>query len=196
MCSSPALSFHFGGSVPTPTQMGGRPSLSLRRRLRLSAQAKGFGKDQPESNPEKISSKARKYEGMSQAQMEAALEEMERRKNGPTTQVVESSTERSAAAELVSTRILYRILAFAGLPTFSGILLLPLFYFLKVTKGVEIPMSAVYASQAVFVGAGLLGISYGALSASWDPMREGSLLGINEFQTNLPIIWSRIRKGQ
>lgn len=35
------------------------------------------------------------------------------------------------------------------------------------------------------------GITYGALSASWDPTREGSLLGWTEFRANLPLFLSR-----
>ncbi|PNH07750.1 Protein PAM68, chloroplastic [Tetrabaena socialis] len=39
-------------------------------------------------------------------------------------------------------------------------------------------------------GGGLLGITYGALSSSWDPNREGSALGWNEMQANLSILLS------
>jgi len=127
---------------------------------------KGFG-EEPKTDS-KASNRRKKYgnpDTMSPEEIKAAMEEMEARNQMTRTQVVESSTQRSAAAELVSTRILYRILTFAGVPTFAGILLLPLFYFLRVTKGIEIPMWGVYLSQVFFIGGGLLGISYGALSA-------------------------------
>jgi hypothetical protein len=38
------------------------------------------------------------------------------------------------------------------------------------------------------------GISYGVLSASWDPRKPGSALGIEEFQSNLPIILDKVFK--
>ncbi len=41
---------------------------------------------------------------------------------------------------------------------------------------------------------GLLGISYGILSTSWDPRREGSLSGVTEFKANLPIVLDRFRR--
>lgn len=41
--------------------------------------------------------------------------------------------------------------------------------------------------------AGLLGISYGILSTSWDPRREGSASGVTEFKANLPIVLDRFR---
>jgi hypothetical protein len=42
--------------------------------------------------------------------------------------------------------------------------------------------------QVFTFGGGLLGISYGILSTSWDPTREGSFWGLTEFKANLPIV--------
>ena len=39
-----------------------------------------------------------------------------------------------------------------------------------------------------FFGLGVLGITYGVLSASWDEERSGSLMGLGEFGTN----WGRM----
>eukprot|EP00470_Lotharella_oceanica_P005857 CAMPEP_0170178074 /NCGR_PEP_ID=MMETSP0040_2-20121228/11650_1 /TAXON_ID=641309 /ORGANISM="Lotharella oceanica, Strain CCMP622" /LENGTH=205 /DNA_ID=CAMNT_0010421031 /DNA_START=61 /DNA_END=678 /DNA_ORIENTATION=+ len=175
--SRPRLAHCAGGMVMTPAR---RQAFAVRA-------GKGFGE-------QKVAKK--KANTMSSGEIEQAMEEMRTRKQQSAPSIVESSTQRTAAAEQVSNRILGRMVTFAGIPTFSGILLLPLFYFLRVSKGIEIPLSAVYASQGVFVGAGLLGITYGALSASWDPSRPGSALGVDEFKTNLPIIWQRIRQGE
>jgi Photosynthesis affected mutant 68 len=43
------------------------------------------------------------------------------------------------------------------------------------------------ANMGLF-GLGVLGITYGVLSASWDEERSGSLLGVGEFRTN----WGRM----
>eukprot|EP00471_Norrisiella_sphaerica_P007244 CAMPEP_0184478680 /NCGR_PEP_ID=MMETSP0113_2-20130426/645_1 /TAXON_ID=91329 /ORGANISM="Norrisiella sphaerica, Strain BC52" /LENGTH=228 /DNA_ID=CAMNT_0026856563 /DNA_START=760 /DNA_END=1444 /DNA_ORIENTATION=+ len=185
----------------TATTYGGGASVVANNRRRqvvvsrASRDFKGFG-DEPKPSRSNKEQRKQQQGVMTAEEIQSAMEEIERKnkaKAGPTgiPQIVESSTQRSAAAEQVSTRILQRILTFAGIPTFTGILLLPLFYFLKVTQGIEVPMWAVYLSQAFFVGGGLLGISYGALSASWDPMRQGSLLGFDEFQVNLPVIWAQ-----
>ncbi|KAA8521256.1 hypothetical protein F0562_011907 [Nyssa sinensis] len=39
----------------------------------------------------------------------------------------------------------------------------------------------------------LLGVSYGIVSSSWDPMREGSQLGWKEAQKNWPVFWQSLR---
>ena len=49
-------------------------------------------------------------------------------------------------------------------------------------------MAVVYTVQSFIFGGGLLGISYGLLSASWDPNREGSFWGWTEFRANLGMI--------
>ena len=54
--------------------------------------------------------------------------------------------------------------------------------------GDEFPTWIAYLSQVFTFGGGLLGISYGILSTSWDPTREGSFWGLTEFRANLPIV--------
>ncbi|GFH14894.1 uncharacterized protein HaLaN_11028 [Haematococcus lacustris] len=76
-----------------------------------------------------------------------------------------------------------------------GIALLVMFYFLKKQGGDDFPLWPAYLSQGITFGGGLLGITYGALSASWDPLRDGSTLGWSEFKVNLPIFLSR-KQGQ
>ena len=53
----------------------------------------------------------------------------------------------------------------------------------------------VFVVQSFTFGAGLAGISYGALSASYEPGRPGSKLGWTEFRANLPVVLDRLRKG-
>jgi hypothetical protein len=64
-----------------------------------------------------------------------------------------------------------------------------------VVQHVDLPVWSVYLVQSVSFGGGLLGITYGIVSASWDPRREGSLLGIDELRANLPILLDRFKRG-
>lgn len=43
--------------------------------------------------------------------------------------------------------------------------------------GDDFPMWIVYVSQNLTFGGGLLGITYGIMSTSWDPSREGTVCG-------------------
>ena len=98
--------------------------------------------------------------------------------------------------EQITDRMLIRIALFSGGPIVFGMLLFPLFYYIKKVQGIDLPVWAVYIVQTGVFGGGLLGISYGIISSSWDPQREGSLLGWNEFQANLPLVLNRFGKKQ
>ncbi|KAK9861580.1 hypothetical protein WJX84_000584 [Apatococcus fuscideae] len=102
--------------------------------------------------------------------------------------------ERDEVPEEVNARVLQRILIFAGVPVFTGILLLPLIVYLKTVQKWEIPNWAVLIVQTSTFGAGFFGISYGALSASWEPNREGSKLGFTEFKANLALALQDLRR--
>ena len=78
--------------------------------------------------------------------------------------------------------MLSRMVTFAGLPFLTATLFFPAFYYLKVVQEVEVPTWVVYIFSFIGLGGSLMGISYGVLSASWDPRREGSKLGFEEFQ--------------
>jgi len=105
----------------------------------------------------------------------------------------EYESQSQTVPEQITDRMLRRMLAFSIGPVFFGFTLFPLFYYLKTSQGVDIPVWAVYLVQTMIFGGGLLGISYGILSSSWDPQREGSRLGWNEFQANLPIVLQRFK---
>jgi len=94
----------------------------------------------------------------------------------------------------VNNRMFRRILAFSGVPIALGIALFPAFYYLKKVAGVDLPTWVVYFVQSITWGGGLAGISYGILSSSWDPEREGSIMGGDEFRANLGAILERGRE--
>uniref|UniRef100_A0A061R7N3 Protein chloroplastic-like n=1 Tax=Tetraselmis sp. GSL018 TaxID=582737 RepID=A0A061R7N3_9CHLO len=96
----------------------------------------------------------------------------------------------------ITDNMLQRIVIFAGVPVFVGFLMFPAFYYLKVAKGIDLPTWVVYLATGLAFGGGLFGISYGVLSASWDPRRKGSALGLTEFRANLPILLEQMRRGR
>jgi hypothetical protein len=83
-----------------------------------------------------------------------------------------------------------RILVTVGLPMASGVALLNVYEALKSNQGVELPSWLSLLTILVSFGTSALGIAYGTLSASWDPEKEGSLLGIEELQANWPVLWA------
>jgi hypothetical protein len=105
-----------------------------------------------------------------------------------------SSSEASVPTQITD-RMLRRMITFSIGPVFFGFLLFPAFYYLKKVQGIDVPVWAVYIVQTTIFGGGLLGISYGVISSSWDPRREGSFLGWNEFQANLPLLMDRFKKS-
>ena len=54
------------------------------------------------------------------------------------------------------------------------------------------------ATSLLFLGLGVVGLSYGLLSASWDERSEGSLLGFEQFPDNfgrMQEAWKGARKA-
>ncbi|CAI7796513.1 unnamed protein product [Closterium sp. NIES-54] len=98
--------------------------------------------------------------------------------------------------EVVTNRILKRLAFTVGVPLFIGLSFFPLFYYLKVIQKVDVPdWLPLLTSLFTFGGSGL-GISYGVISTSWDPLREGSLLGWTEFKANWPVFMQTMGKGK
>lgn len=91
--------------------------------------------------------------------------------------------------QAVFDRILQRILFTVGIPMASGVALLNVYDALKRGRGVEVPSWVQLLTILLSFGTSALGIAYGTLSASWDPDKEGSLLGIDEARTNWPELW-------
>ena len=92
--------------------------------------------------------------------------------------------QETAIPQVVSQRMIRRVAGFSGIPTALGISSLIVSYLLLIYAGIKLPPIAVLLVNMGFFGLGVLGITYGVLSASWDEDRVGSLLGWNEFTTN------------
>jgi hypothetical protein len=96
--------------------------------------------------------------------------------------------EEMAIPKVVSQRMIRRVAAFCGIPTFLGISTLVISYLLVTFAHIKLAPIAVLLVNMGFFGLGVLGITYGTLSASWDEDRTGTWLGWNEFTTN----WGRM----
>ncbi|QZZ19016.1 PAM68 family protein [Leptothermofonsia sichuanensis E412] len=96
------------------------------------------------------------------------------------------STRNQAAAipEVISRRMARRMAFFCGIPTSMGMLTLIVSYVVITQHWYKLPNVAVLLVNLAFFGLGVLGLSYGALSASWDEDRLGSWFGWSEFKVN------------
>ena len=95
-----------------------------------------------------------------------------------------NKSKENGIPEVVSRRMLKRMIIFSGLPTFAGVATFFVSYFLLVNEVVELPPYFVLFATLGCFGLGVLGLSYGALSASWDEDRLGHWFGLNEFKIN------------
>ncbi|MDH6078529.1 PAM68 family protein [Chrysosporum ovalisporum ANA283AFssAo] len=96
--------------------------------------------------------------------------------------------EEMAIPQAVSQRMIRRVAGFCGIPTALGITTLVVSYLLTMYSDIKLPPIAVLLANMGLFGLGVVGITYGVLSASWDEERMGSLLGLSEFMTN----WGRM----
>jgi Photosynthesis affected mutant 68 len=102
----------------------------------------------------------------------------------------------SQIPEVVSKRMLKRMVTFSGLPTGMGIATFPICYLLITQAGLELPNVAVVLVSMGLFGLGVVGLSYGVLSASWDEKQPGSRLGWQEFKLNFGRMTSSWRGQQ
>ncbi|XP_016200584.1 protein PAM68, chloroplastic [Arachis ipaensis] len=107
----------------------------------------------------------------------------------------EEEREEGVIPEVVTNRMISRMGFSVGIPLGIGLLFFPFFYYLKVGLKIDVPTWVPFIVSFFFFGSALLGVSYGIVSSSWDPLREGSLLGWNEAQKNWPVFWQSLRGG-
>ena len=93
-------------------------------------------------------------------------------------------TSKSGIPKYVANRMARRIAFTTGIPTLSGMGVFIGSYFL-ISKGIaEISPTITLVSSAMCFLVGLLGLSYGILSASWD-FNPGSFLGFENIKPNI-----------
>ena len=95
-----------------------------------------------------------------------------------------STTKKSGIPSYVANRMARRIAFTTGIPTLSGMGVFIGSYFL-ISKGIaDISPTLTLVSSALCFLVGLLGLSYGILSASWD-FNPGSFLGFENIKPNI-----------
>ena len=105
----------------------------------------------------------------------------------PSIEVQNSSTnsrKESGIPKYVANRMARRIAFTTGIPTLSGMGVFIASYFV-ITKGIaDISPTVTLVSSAMCFLVGLLGLSYGILSASWD-FNPGTILGFENINPNI-----------
>jgi hypothetical protein len=102
-----------------------------------------------------------------------------------------SIQEATAIPAVVSRRMVRRVALFSGIPAFLGIATLVISYITISKHWLQLPHVAVLLVNMGFFGLSVLGLSYGAISASWDEDRAGGWFGWAEFTTN----FARLRES-
>lgn len=92
--------------------------------------------------------------------------------------------EETSIPEAVSRRMLRRMVFFSGIPVVLGILVFFSSY-VMITQGIaNLPNIAVLLTTLACFGLSVVGLTYGALSASWEEETVGSMIGFDQFQLN------------
>ena len=95
-----------------------------------------------------------------------------------------TASKKSGIPSYVANRMARRIAFTTGIPTLSGMGVFIGSYFL-ISKGIaDISPTVTLVSSALCFLLGLLGLSYGILSASWD-LNPGSFLGFENIKPNI-----------
>ena len=124
--------------------------------------------------------------GEKSAKAPAKLEKTPKKpRNRSTSRSSRPNANLSAIPDVVSKRMGRRMAIFCGMPSILGMSSLFIFYWLKVKEAVDLPPYIAFAVSIGFLGLGVLGLSYGLFSASWDEERTGSIWGAEEFKINL-----------
>ena len=112
------------------------------------------------------------------------------RKGKKTPPKKKSSKRDSAIPKDVANRMARRIAITTGIPTFSGMSVFVVSYLLVIRGIADIPPAITLLASASCFLIGLLGLSYGILSASWENS-AGSLLGLENIRPNI----SKVREA-
>lgn len=127
-----------------------------------------------------------------------ALPKKERNSKGsPEKSVRKSSRDRQSSRtdggipEVVSRRMIRRMALLSGVPSALGMSTFIVSYLVVSNDLIRLPNYAVLLVSLGWFGLGVLGLSYGVLSASWDEASPGSKLGWTEFTVN----WGRMTQA-
>ena len=103
-----------------------------------------------------------------------------------------SSVRQEAIPRYVADRMARRVAVFTGLPTVAGMGVFVGSYLL-ITRGIaDIAPGLTLATSGAFFLLGLVGLSFGVLSSSWDP-QPGTILGLENLKPNIQRMRESIR---
>ena len=106
-----------------------------------------------------------------------------------------TSVKQEAIPRYVADRMARRVAVFTGLPTIAGMGVFVGSYLL-ITRGIaDIAPGLTLATSGGFFLLGLVGLSFGVLSSSWDP-DPGSVLGFENLRPNLQRMKETIRAAK
>ena len=106
-----------------------------------------------------------------------------------------ASVRKEAIPRYVADRMARRVAVFTGLPTIAGMGVFVGSYLL-ITQGVaDIAPGLTLATSGGFFLLGLVGLSFGVLSSSWEP-NPGSVLGFENLRPNLQRMKETIRASK
>ena len=137
-----------------------------------------------------VAEPARGFGGSEEVVGEARKGKVEQRRP-PQNSAGKAPPRRSAIPDHVSRRMVRRVLLLSGLPTLMAMGIFVLSYVLMSQDILRIEPIVTIGVSGVFFVLGLLGLSYGVLSASWDD-GPGSPLGLEQFGKNV----QRLRRPQ
>lgn len=103
---------------------------------------------------------------------------------GSRNKVAKPTREDLAIPEVVSSRMIRRMALLSGVPILFGVMTFVGSYYIVINDIFELPNTAVLLVSMGWFGLGVLGLSYGVISASWDEESVGSLVGWSEFTIN------------
>lgn len=92
--------------------------------------------------------------------------------------------EESSIPEIVSQRMVTRMVLLSGTPLILALLTFVISYFIITNDILILPNQAVLLVSMGFFGLSVIGLSYGLFSASWDEEKKGTLLGWQELKIN------------
>ena len=90
----------------------------------------------------------------------------------------------SSIPEIVSRRMISRMVLLSGTPLLLALLTFVFGYFIIINDLFTQPNQVILLVSISFFGLSVIGLSYGIFSASWDEDKKGSLLGLQELKTN------------
>jgi len=114
-------------------------------------------------------------------------------KSGPSARPAAKATRsaaKQAIPDAVANRMARRIAIASGIPSLLGMGVFVLSYWLVSRQIMDVPTGVTLVASGGFFLLGVLGLSYGVLSASWEP-EPGSLFGGEQIGVNI----SRLRQS-